>query len=125
MAEAEEIASGQVRLFGGPPVILNLSPTGALKNWVAYETGEAEWGTEDPKFIWEPARFGWAFTLARAYHSTKDDRWARIFWQRFEEFSVTNPPQLGPNWASAQEVALRLMSFCFAAQVFSSSSEST
>jgi hypothetical protein len=125
LSEAEEIASGQVRLFGGPPVPLNLSPTGVLKNWGAYENGEEVWGTEDPKFIWESARFGWAFTLARAYHSTGDDRWAQVFWQRFEEFNEANPPLLGPNWASAQEVALRLMAFCFAVQVFSPSCEST
>ena len=125
LSEAEEIASGQVRLFGGPPVSLNFSPTKAPRDWAAYETSKTDWETKDPKFIWEPARFGWAFTLARTYHSTRDDRWAQVFWQRFEEFNEANPPLLGPNWASAQEVALRLMAFCFAAQVFSRSREST
>ena len=33
-------------------------------------------------------------------------------------FLDNNPPYLGPHWASAQEVALRLMAFVFALQVF-------
>jgi len=125
MEEIEEITSSQVRLFGASPTLLELSPQAPLLDWAAYETGKAGWGVEDPKFIWEPARFGWALRLARAYHSTKDHQLAQFFWQKFEEFSKANPTLQGPNWASAQEVALRLIAFCLAANVFSDSPHTT
>jgi hypothetical protein len=69
VAAAEEIVSGQVRLFGGEPVALRLAPPSfQLAHWTDYERGRAHWGDEpDIKLVWEPARFDWAYTLARAY----------------------------------------------------------
>ncbi len=125
VAEADEIAAGRVRLFGGDPVPLNLTPPGELPHWTEYELGQQTWGVEDPKFTWEPTRFGWAFTLGRAYYLTKDERYPEAFWRYFEVFQRANPVNKGPNWASAQEVALRLMAFVFAAQVFAASRHST
>ncbi len=75
--------------------------------------------------MWEPARFGWAFTLGRAYHLSGDEKYAAAFWQFFETFTDANPPCLGPHWMSGQEVALRLMAFVWAAQVFAASPSST
>lgn len=121
----QEIVSGQARLFGGDPVPISLSPRPPLDDWSAYETGKANWGCEDPKFIWEPARFGWSFTLGRAYHATNDEKLAVTFWQNLQEFSTSNPPTKGPNWASAQEVALRLIAFCFSVQIFARSPQTT
>ncbi len=125
LEEADEIAAGRARLFGGPPVELRLAPSMPLQHWTAYETGRAPWGVEDVKFLWEPARFGWAFTLGRAYLLTGSDRYAAAFWSHFEHFLETNPPNQGPNWTSGQEVALRLLAFVFAGQVLASSPEST
>jgi hypothetical protein len=120
--EADEIVSGQVRLFGGAPVLLALSLPGPLEHWTAYERTPPG---EDIKFTWEPARFGWAFTLGRAYHLTQDERYPAAFWQFAETFLDANPPYLGPHWSSAQEVALRLLAFTFAAQVFAASPHAT
>ncbi len=129
LSEADEIVDGQVRLFGGDPVPLVLSPPGELYHWTDYELRrEGVWGKEgtgDLKFIWEPARFGWAFTLGRAYFLTGDQRYPESFWRYFEIFQEDNPVNMGPNWISAQEVALRLIAFVFAAQIFSDSSHST
>jgi hypothetical protein len=125
LSEADEIVNGQVRLFSADPVPLNLTPPGEIAHWTDYERGRVSWGAADPKFIWEPARFGWAFTLGRAYHLSSDERYPEAFWQYFERFQKENPVNLGPNWTSAQEVALRLMAFVFAAQVFGSSPHST
>ncbi len=130
LGEADEIADGRVRLFGAEPVELVLNLPGKMENWTAYETGKAPipWNqvpVEDIKFIWEPARFGWAFTLGRAYHVSKDEKYARAFWQFFETFTAANPPCLGPHWMSGQEVALRLVAYVWAAQVFSPASAST
>jgi hypothetical protein len=68
----------------------------------------------DIKFIWEPSRFAWAYTLVRAYNVTQDDRYAEKFWQLFESWSRTNQPNCGPNFACGQECAIRLMAMCFA-----------
>jgi len=83
LAEAEEIAAGRVRLFGGEPVPLSLEPPEPLLHWTDYESaaggGLAKRGT-DIKFTWEPARLGWAFTLGRAYYLSGDERYAVVFW---------------------------------------------
>ena len=62
LAEADEIASGQVRLFGGDPVPLQLTIPGQLLPWTEYERADGEAHEEldydqDIKFVWEPARF--------------------------------------------------------------------
>ncbi|MBE3088348.1 MAG: heparinase II/III family protein [Chloroflexi bacterium] len=133
LTEADEIVAGKVRLLGGEPVELKLTIPGNLEHWTAYETGKApipyslitDLPAPDIKFIWEPARFGWAFTLGRAYHLTGDEKYAEAFWRYFETFTDANPPCLGPHWMSGQEVALRLMAFVWAAQVFDAASAST
>jgi hypothetical protein len=124
-AEADEILTGQVRLFGGPPVPLRLQPPGQLAHWSAYELGRAAWGAHDVKDLWEPARFGWVFALGRAYQLSGDPRYPAAFWRHFEAFDAANPPNLGPNWASAQEVALRLAAYLFAASAFAGAEAST
>ena len=103
--EADELALGQIHLFGGPAVPLQLSPGTNLRHWSAYENHQVPWGVEDVKFLWEPARFGWAFLLGRAYCLTGSEDYAQLFWRLTEQFLETNPPNLGPNWASGQEVA--------------------
>ena len=135
LAEAEEIVAGKARLFGAQPVELDLTVPGKLEHWTAYETGKADLRqlvprysaglTFDIKLLWEPARFGWVFCLGRAFHLTRDEKYAETFWRNFETFSTANPPYLGPNWISGQEVALRLMAFVWAAQIFIGSFSST
>jgi hypothetical protein len=125
MNEAEEICAGQVRLFGGAPAALGLVPSGKLVHWSDYERKRASFGVEDVKLIWEPARFGWAFALARAYLLAGEERFAAAFWRNFETFERANPPNLGPNWTSGQEVALRLLALLFASGAFAGSAEST
>ncbi|MBU2609623.1 MAG: heparinase II/III family protein [Chloroflexi bacterium] len=133
LAEADEIVRGKVRLFGAEPVDLQLTLPGKLAHWTAYETGKTPFPNSQPathnfqpsaydiKLLWEPSRFGWAFTLGRAYQISKDEQYAEAFWRFFETFADANPPYLGPNWMSGQEVALRLMAFVWAAQVFANS----
>ena len=127
LAEADEIVAGKVRLFGAEPVEINLTIPGKLEHWTAYETGKADLRhlTFDIKFLWEPARFGWAFTLGRAWRLTGDEKYPEAFWRYFETFTDANPPYLGPHWMSAQEAAIRLMAFVWAAQVFGNSPAST
>jgi hypothetical protein len=122
---ADEIVAGLFRRFGGDPVPIELIPPGELAHWTDYELGRKPWGSEDPKFVWEPARFGWVFSLGQAYLLSGDERYSEIYWRYFQTFHDANPPYRGPNWASAQEVALRILAFTFAARVFESSPHSS
>ena len=132
LAEADEIVAGKVRLFGGQPVPLRLESPKPLLHWIEYERGAkkvspvAPDGTSgDIKFVWEPARLGWAFTLGRAYRLIGEEHYAETFWRLLEVFLDANPPYLGWNWVSAQESALRLLALAFAWQVFAGSAHST
>ncbi len=138
LAEADEIVAGRVRLFGGQPVPLVLTlgepvEKNAGHHWTAYELRRVEvdqacWqqlGAADVKLLWEPARFGWAFILGRAYHLSGNQRYPEAFWSYTETFLSAHPPYLGPQWTSGQEVAFRLMSLAFARQVFRGSVHST
>jgi hypothetical protein len=124
-AEANEIGNGKVRLFGGPPRELNLLVSLPLDHWTRIAVDENKAGVEDIKYIWEPARFTWVFTLVRAYQLSKDDTYPEIFWREFEAFADINLTNLGPNWVSSQEVAFRLIDFVFAYQVFQACPAST
>jgi hypothetical protein len=130
LAEADEIVAGKVRLFGSDPVPLQLTIVGELADWTAYETGRVPYPIDqvpvgDVKFLWEPARFGWAFVLGRAYHLTGEAKYAETFWRYFELFTDGNPACRGPHWTSAQEVALRLMALVWSFQVFAPAPIST
>lgn len=136
LAEAAEILDGRVRLFGREPVELRLTPPAPLADWTEFELGRAAYpdpldpidpepGSTDVKFIWEPARFDWAYTLARAYILSGDERFAAGFWRLAETFLAANPPYQGPNWVSAQEAALRILAFTFCSHQFASSVHTT
>lgn len=116
LAEADEIVAGQVRLFGGPPVALELVTPGPLAHWTACGGGETSAGESaqgDIKWTWEPGRLGWAYTLGRAYWISRDERYAAAMWDKIETFLEANPAYQGPQWMSAQEVALRLVALTF------------
>jgi hypothetical protein len=130
LKEANEVIAGMVRLFGGEPAPLRLTFDGPLQHWTEYERGKAPipfsgYPIRDLKFIWEPARFGWAFTLGRAYCVSAEAKYAEAFWKYFEEFAEGNPAYLGPHWMNSQEVGIRLMALVWAAQVFQTAEAST
>jgi len=123
LAQADEIVDGKFRMFGGEPVDLKLTFDQPLQHWTAYETGkaplpDAPFPIPDIKFIWEPARFGWAYMLGRAYHLTQNKTYAETFWRYFDIFTDANPPNMGPHWMNGQEVAIRLVALVWADQVF-------
>jgi len=130
IAQADEIVAGKFRMFGGEPVELKLTFDQPLRHWTDYETNPQLLATlsspiSDIKFIWEPARFGWAYTLGRAYHLSQHDSYAESFWTYFEHFTESNPANMGPHWMNGQEVALRLMAFVWANQVFETAAASS
>ena len=125
LAQADEIISDKVRLFGDEPVELNFEPEGRELHWTELERGKGWEKGRDIRLTWEMGRFGWVFTLGRAFRASGDERYPQFFWEQWEKFLRANPPYYGTHWMSGQEVAIRLIGFCFAAQVFSGSEHST
>ena len=123
LADADRICGGEIPIFGNTWVPLDMSHPQLLTHWSAY-SGDRFHG-KDIKFTWEPARFCWASTLARAYHISGYAQYAEAFWQAFEAFRKHNPANLGLQWMSAQEVALRMMNWVYAWQVLQSASATT
>jgi hypothetical protein len=124
LAEADEIVAGKIRMFGGAPVPLRLTGNWPLVHWTLFESGKFK-VEGDIKYVWEPARFGWAYVLGRAYHLTQSESYAEAFWKYFEDFTEANPPNLGPHWMNGQEVAIRLMALVWAGQVFETAAVSS
>ena len=125
LAEANDLNQGKVRLFGGSPQDLDLVVPLPLHHWTTISIEPSKVGVEDIKYLWEPARFTCIYPLVRAYILSGDESYVETFWREFEAFTDINLPNLGPNWVSAQEVALRLISFTFAYQVFCSAESSS
>lgn len=120
--QANEIVGGKILVFN-ESTLLNFNHNQSLQHWTAYESDHKLLSSfvflhNDVKYLWEPARFAFAFTLGRAYHLTQDDRYAEAFWKYFESFTKNNPANLGPHWMNGQEVAIRLMSLVWAYHVF-------
>ncbi|GJQ53027.1 MAG: hypothetical protein HKUEN02_18740 [Anaerolineaceae bacterium] len=79
----------------------------------------------DIKYIWEPNRFAFVYTLVRAYAASHDEKYPEAFWILIEDWAQHNPPNTGPNWMDGQEIALRLMAWTFGYFQFSNSPSST
>jgi hypothetical protein len=124
LKQADEIVSGKIMIFD-ESTLLDFRHGQSLVHWTAYERDHKllssfNFPHNDIKYLWEPARFGFAFILGRAYHLTQDDQYAEAFWKHFESFTQNNPANLGPHWMNGQEVAIRLMAFVWAYHVFES-----
>ncbi len=115
LEEAQIVLSGKFHRYGGNLELIDLSNPAARVHWSKIRDDLPD---RDIKDTWEPARFGWVFPLARAYVLTGDEKYPRTFVRYFHEFNNQNPPNSGAHWASAQEVALRIIAFAFAWQVF-------
>ena len=141
IAEADRILNGELKYFahefhqtGFPPnwhqaptTLQTPSPaavwpiTAAIKHWSQISDDS----DTDIKFIWEPNRFAFIYTLVRAYVASHDERYAEAFWQSILDWAERNPPNTGPNWMDGQEIALRLMAWTFGYNHFSNSPSTT
>lgn len=112
LQELQNLLVGKFRPFIGEISPLSLDPAlGELRHWSEYSN---DIDGVDIKKIWEPSRFTWSLVLARAYAITRDNDYAALFWMKVEDFLQYNPVNLGPNWSSAQEVALRTIEWIIA-----------
>ncbi|QDG51675.1 hypothetical protein FIV42_13220 [Persicimonas caeni] len=125
LMEAEDALHGRIECFSrwqadyGDPIDWHLNPrTGArwpLEYWASALGHGAECG--DVKFTWEVNRFPHLYAWVRAYVLTGDSRWVRAFTTQLARWEQANPYRLGVNWSSGQELAIRLMAWCFAVAV--------
>jgi hypothetical protein len=120
--QADEIVSGDYHPFGGNKKTFDFSIPRPLLHWTTY--GDTL-DSRDIKTFWEPARFTWTIPLCIGFVATGDESYSLAFWNHFERFLENNPVNMGPNWASAQEVALRVIPWTMAGKVFISSKHSS
>ena len=120
--EADKVIRNNFRQFGDAFVPLNLESGSSTDHWTKLARNASD---EDLKLIWEPARFSWAVALARAYAFSGDPGYVTRFWELTTDFLNAHPPNLGRQWQSAQEVAIRLMVLIFCDLVFASAPETT
>jgi len=130
MAKAEEIVRGRFELLGhrdlffGDPIDWHLDPNSGRRaprvHWSRLDALEPI-GGGDCKVVWELNRHQWLVRLGQAYRLTGDERYATTFTVRLRQWMEANPPGVGINWMSSLEVGLRLISWCWALQLFSGS----
>ena len=123
--QAKEILGGKFRRFGIDVSEIDLSLKTQLRHWSKSISPLIGPEKHDIKFTWEPARFSWAIKLAQAFYLTNEDKYARFFWKKYTEFIKANPLNQGPNWESAQEVALRLIALIISINLIKNAKSST
>lgn len=130
--ELKNIHKGSFRLWedeghtcGFPPEWNRNPLTGHSQTAGRHWTEVDEQAAGDIKGVWELSRFAVAFRLARLYALTGEERASETFWQLVESWMAANPPNAGPQWMSAQEVALRAMAWIFALHAFEQSPATT
>ncbi|MGD8622289.1 MAG: alginate lyase family protein [Anaerolineales bacterium] len=127
LASANQVLDGSFSLFG-----LHKTQLGFPPDWHAFaplvdveiadrSPPDEHWSEIDlldlpldVKLLWEPNRFGWIYTLARAYVISGEDRYFKATWSLIASWREANPPNSGLNWHSAQEVSIRLLALIFA-----------
>lgn len=72
----------------------------------------------DSKVVWELNRHQWLLDLGQAWRFTGDARYAEAFARQLSHWMNVNPPGFGMNWSSSLEVAVRLISWCWALNLF-------
>jgi hypothetical protein len=130
VAVAEAICQGRFdllghrRLFFGDPVDWHLDPVAGrrapLVHWSRIDPLDSA-TVGDSKVVWELNRHQWLVRLGQAYQLTGDERYADAFARYVGEWLRGNPPGLGINWTSSLELALRLISWCWALFLFRNS----
>jgi len=134
IADAEHILDNKFKYFfdksyslgAGPDWFLNPVTNKRAKadrHWCDIDLFDPDVG--DIKFVWEPSRFAWAYTLIRAFAATRQDKYAEKFWVLWESWQQANQPNMGPNYACGQECAIRLLAMCFAFYALSDATATT
>jgi hypothetical protein len=79
----------------------------------------------DIKVPWELSRSAPLVTLGQAYALTRDEAYAKSFFEIVEDWIRFNPPEFGVNWACSMDVGLRACNWLLAWEFFSNSKSIT
>ena len=80
-------------------------------HWDSLAFSSPDYG--DLKVVLDPARFPWAFTLARAAAVLGDADAGPLYCRILDDWVSANPPQAGPLWICGQECAFRIIALAF------------
>jgi asparagine synthase (glutamine-hydrolysing) len=130
--DANKLLNGELKYFSHSYQKTNFPPnwhrdpvTGIELDSTQHWSQISDDSTTDIKFIWEPNRFAFVYTLVRAYALTQDEKYSQAFWQLIQDWAEHNPPNTGANWKDGQEIALRLMAWTFGFFAFIQSPSTT
>ncbi|NLT74342.1 MAG: heparinase, partial [Chloroflexi bacterium] len=126
VSAAEAILSGELTWFshhaftvGSPPSWFTDPFTGHAidhtQHWSLIPDFDP--AAADIKCIWEPSRFHWALTLARAARATGDRRYLECLNMWTLDWQRLNPPNTGPNWKCGQEASIRVITVLLASAI--------
>jgi len=126
LAAAERIIAGRFDVFAlrdvdlGSPPRWNRDPKTGLEaplrfgKLLDYRNAEQ---VGDIKYLWEPNRHQHLVTLAQAYALSREHRYFQAIRGHLESWFDACPHAKGPNWCSALEAAMRLISWSIAWQL--------
>jgi len=132
VSQADQIIQGNFVYFNNISVQLGVPPNWHFNPFSGDElpldrhwSQISDFGNGDIKVIWELNRFGFTYSLVRAYWRSGDDSYPELFWRLVDDWRINNPPQQGANWKCGQEISFRVMAWCFGFYGFLESSSST
>ena len=112
---------GHRALFLGEPIDWHLDAVSGQKapfvHWSRIDPLD-QGSVGDSKVTWELNRHQWLVDLGQAYRLTGDERYATAFAASVRDWMRANPPGMGINWASSLEVSYRMISWCWALNLF-------
>ncbi len=127
LANADAVLQGEFDILGygplsfGQPINWQLDPVSnrqsPMLHWSRINP-LAQQQVGDSKVVWELNRHQWLLDLGQAYRFTGNARYARCFTRLITDWMQHNPPGIGVNWSSALEAAMRIISWCWALQLF-------
>jgi len=88
------------------------------KHWTSIESLSKEAG--DIKFLWEPSRFSWLYTIVRYDYHYNEDHFDFLL-SKILDWINKNPLNCGPNYKCSQEISVRVLNWLFALNFYKNS----
>ncbi len=132
IARADGVQDGKIELFRAFTVVPGTPPNWHLeprrrRSWPAAQHWSTLLSHEDRngdiKLTWELNRFIHAYDLIRGYALDASPKRCRTFVHHLRDWEESNPFRAGVNWASGQELAVRVLSWSYAVAAFGEDAE--